>query len=99
MTRPTAKPSDHRVMFDADVAEFFGISVKTLQRRVAHPAKGEIDPNDAHPVIIGGRRLWLREDVERLVSIGNNADNFNVEHRGCGAAAKTTNTKPKGRKP
>ncbi len=70
MTKPSAKPSDARVMFDADVAAFFGISVKTLQRRVATPAKGEINPNDAHPCTIGGRRLWLREDVERLVGIG-----------------------------
>ena len=70
MTRPRAKPTDPRVMFDADVAAFFGISVKTLQRRIATPAKGEINPNDAHPQRIGSRRLWLREDVERLVGIG-----------------------------
>ena len=70
MTRPRAKPTDCRVMFDADVAAFFGISVKTLQRRILTPARGEINPNDAHPQTIGGRRLWLREDVERLVGIG-----------------------------
>ncbi len=70
MTKAKVRPSDSRVIFDADVAAFFGISVKTLQRRVARPAKGEIDPNDAHPVTIGSRRLWLREDVERLVGIG-----------------------------
>ena len=40
MKRPKAKPTDPRVMFDADVAAFFGI-----------------DPNDAHPQTIGGRRL------------------------------------------
>lgn len=68
-TKPRVKPSDCRVMFDADVAAFFGISVKTLQRRVARPVEGEINPNDAHPVTIGSRRLWLREDVERLVGI------------------------------
>lgn len=62
-------PADKRVMFDAEVADFFGISVKTLQRRVAKPAAGEINPNLAHPRTIGGRRLWLREDVERLVGI------------------------------
>ena len=56
-------------MFDADVAAFFGIGVKTLQRRVLRPVKGEIDPNNAHPLTIGGRRLWLRESVERLVGI------------------------------
>ena len=61
MTRPTTKPSDCRVMFDADVAAFFGISVKTLQRRVARP------------VTIGSRRLWRREDVERLVGLAPDA--------------------------
>ncbi len=65
-----AKPTDGRVMFDADVAAFFGISVKTLQRRVLRPVKGEIDPNGARPQTIGGRRLWLRENVERLVGLG-----------------------------
>lgn len=70
MTRPSAKPTDPRVMFDADVAALFGISVKTPQRRIATPAKGEINPNDARPQMIGSRRLWLREDVERLVGIG-----------------------------
>jgi len=70
MTRPRAKPTDCRVMFDADVAAFFGIDVRTLQRRVLRPVKGEINPNHAHPQTIGGRRLWLREEVERLVGIG-----------------------------
>lgn len=50
-------------MFDADVAALFGISVKTPPRRIATPAKGEINPNDARPQMIGSRRLWLREDV------------------------------------
>lgn len=70
MTRPTTKPSDSRVMFDADVAAFFGMSARTLRRRILRPVPGEIDPNDAHPQTIGGRRLWLREEVERLVGIG-----------------------------
>ena len=70
MTRPRAKPSDNRVMFDADVAAFFGIDKRTLQRRILRHVPGEIDPNDAHPQTIGGRRLWLREEVERLVGIG-----------------------------
>lgn len=70
MTRPTTKPSDNRVMFDADVAAFFGIDKRTLQRRILRPVPGEIDPNDAHPQTIGGRRLWLRDEVERLVGIG-----------------------------
>lgn len=70
MTRPTTKPSDCRVMFDADVAAFFGIDKRTLQRRILRPVPGEIDPNDARPVTIGGRRLWLRDEIERLVGIG-----------------------------
>ena len=70
MKPPKAKPTDCRVMFDADVAAFFGISVRTLKRRIAMPAKGEINPNDAHPQRIGNRRLWLRAEVERLAGIG-----------------------------
>ena len=70
MTRPRAKPIDPRVMFDADVAEFFWIDKRTLQRRILRPVPGEIDPNDARPVTIGGRRLWLRDEIERLVGIG-----------------------------
>ena len=69
MTRPRAKPTDSRVMFDADVAAFFGIDKRTLQRRILRPVPGEINPNDAHPQRIGSRRLWLREEVERLVGI------------------------------
>ena len=70
MNARTTEPSDRRVMFDADVAAFFGISVRTLVRRIENPARGEINPNDAHPHVIGSRRLWLREEVERLVGIG-----------------------------
>ena len=61
------------IMFDRDVAEFLGISVRTFQRRVARPVQGELDPNDARPVVIGRRRLWLRENVERLVGMGGKA--------------------------
>lgn len=57
------------IMFDKDVAEFFGISLRTFQRRVLRPRKGELDPNKAEPVVIGSRRLWLRTNVERLVGI------------------------------
>ena len=70
MKRPRTKPTDPRVMFDADVAAFLGIDKRTLQRRILRPVPGEINPNDAHPQRIGSRRLWLREDVERLVGIG-----------------------------
>ena len=74
MTRAKAKPSDSRIMFDADVAAFLGIDKRTLQRRIMRPVPGEIDPNDARPVKIGSRRLWRREDVERLVGLVPDAD-------------------------
>lgn len=61
----TEKP----IMFDKDVAAFFGLSLRTLQRRVKNPAKGEIDLNWAEPQMIGSRRIWLRANVERLVGI------------------------------
>lgn len=61
----TEKP----IMFDKDVADFFGLSLRTLQRRVKNPAKGEIDLNRAEPQTIGSRRIWLRANVERLIGI------------------------------
>lgn len=61
----TEKP----IMFDRDVAEMLGISVRTLQRRVLRPVAGEINLNDAEPVKIGERRLWLRENIEKLLGI------------------------------
>lgn len=61
--------TDKPIMFDKDVAEFFGLSLRTLQRRVRKPVPGEIDLNKAEPQTIGSRRLWLRANVERLVGI------------------------------
>ena len=61
--------ADNRIMTDAEVAELFGISTKTLQRRVRRPAKGEIDLNRAEPQKIGGRRFWVRTKVERVLGI------------------------------
>ena len=55
------------IMFDKDVAKFFCISLRTLQRRVLRPRKGEVDPNKAEPCVIGGRRLWLHANVERVL--------------------------------
>lgn len=60
---------NHPVMFDRDVAEFFGISVRTLQARVKSPVPGELDINRAAPEVVGGRRFWLRQNVERLAGI------------------------------
>jgi hypothetical protein len=61
--------ADNRIMTDAEVAELFGISTKTLQRRVRRPAKGEIDLNRAEPGVIGGRRFWVRSKVEALAGL------------------------------
>lgn len=57
------------IMTDKDVAKFFGISVRTLMRRLEKPLAGEIDPNLGNPRKIGGRRFWLRENVERMAGI------------------------------
>ena len=58
------------IMFDRDVAKMFGISVRTLQRRLENPVDGELDLNDAGPEIVGGRRFWLREEIVRVVRAG-----------------------------
>lgn len=57
------------IMTDKDIAKFFGISVRTLMRRLDKPLAGEIDPNLGNPRKIGGRRFWLRENVERMAGI------------------------------
>ena len=57
------------IMTDKDVAKFFNISVRTLVRRLEKPLAGEIDPNMGNPRKIGGRRFWLRENVEKLAGI------------------------------
>lgn len=61
--------ADPRIMTDAEVAALFGISTKTLQRRVRSPLSGEIDLNRAEPGIIGGRRFWVREKIEALAGL------------------------------
>lgn len=58
------------IMTDAEVAAFFRIGVKTVQRRLVRPKAGEIDLRKAAPMKIGGRRFWLRADVYRLAGIG-----------------------------
>ncbi|MBR4258536.1 MAG: hypothetical protein IKQ17_05860 [Kiritimatiellae bacterium] len=58
------------IMFDRDVAKMFGISVRTLQRRMEKPVAGELDLNDAGPETVGGRRFWLREEIVRVVRTG-----------------------------
>lgn len=58
-----------QIMTDREVAAFFGIPLRTFQRRVLKPVKGEIDPNRAEPEVFGGRRFWVRAKVERLAGI------------------------------
>lgn len=62
-------PFDGEVWHDLDVAAFFGVSVRTLTRRLDSPKPGEIDINRAEPTRFGGRRYWLRSKVVGLVGI------------------------------
>jgi hypothetical protein len=57
------------IMTDKEVAKFFHISVKTLQRRLKKPKAGEIDLNKATPDILGGKRFWLRSAVYETAGI------------------------------
>lgn len=63
------QPFDGDVWHDDDVARFFGVSVRTLTRRLDSPKSGEIDINRAEPTRFGGRRYWLRSKVVGLVGI------------------------------
>lgn len=58
------------VMTDAEVAAFFRIGTRLLQRRLACPKDGEVDFRRASPMKIGGRRFWLRAAVYRLAGFG-----------------------------
>ncbi len=56
------------IMSDADVAELAGVSVDTFQRSLRVGIKaGELDWMQAKPMLHGGRRRWLRADVERVI--------------------------------
>ena len=57
------------VWHDAEVAAFFGLSVRTLTRRLDSPKADEIDINRAEPIRFGRRRYWLRSKVMGLVGI------------------------------
>lgn len=58
------------IMTDAEVAAFFRIGTRLLQRRLTCPKAGEVDFRKASPLKIGGRRFWLREAVYSLAGIG-----------------------------
>lgn len=57
------------IMSDKDVAEYLGVSVCSIRRRLAKPVKGEIDLNDAEPKVVAGRRFWLRSNIEKMLGI------------------------------
>lgn len=59
------------IMTDAEVAEFFGVSVRTLQRRAKNPKDGELRLTNAVHAVVGGRRFLVRESVMRLAGITN----------------------------
>ena len=57
------------IMTDAEVAEFFGMSVRTLARRVQKPKDGELRLVDAEHAVVGGRRFWVRDSLMKLIGI------------------------------
>lgn len=61
---------ESEIWHDADVAKFFGVSIRTLTRRLDSPKSGEIDINRAEPTSFGGRRYWVSTKVKALVGIG-----------------------------
>ena len=57
------------IMSDADVAKLVNISVDRFQRRMRDGFKpGEYDFRQANPTVMGKRRVWLRADVERIIT-------------------------------
>ncbi len=66
-----SKTSLH-IVGDREVAEMFGYTSKDIsafQKKLAPGyvcPPGQIDPRNARPVMIGRKRRWILEDVERL---------------------------------
>ena len=57
------------ILTDADVAKLAHLSLCTFQRRMKDGFKpGELDFTKARPMVNGGRRFWLRSDVERIIT-------------------------------
>lgn len=57
------------IMTDAEVAEFFGMSVRTLARRVQKPKAGELRLVDVEHAVVGGRRFWVRDSLMKVCGI------------------------------
>lgn len=56
------------IMTDEDVAELVHLSLDRFQRRMRRGfVRGELDFRRANPTVMGGRRVWLRADVERII--------------------------------
>ena len=56
------------IMTDAQVAKLTGISTYIFQQRMRDGFKpGELDFNEAKPLLNCGRRFWFRADVERVI--------------------------------
>ena len=56
------------ILCDADVAKLVNLSLDRFQRRMREGFEpGEFDFRQAEPVKMGGRRVWLRADVERII--------------------------------
>ena len=56
------------ILCDADVAKLVYLSLDRFQRRMREGFKrGELDFRQADPTVMGGRRVWLRADVERII--------------------------------
>ena len=57
------------ILCDADVAKLVYLSLDRFQRRMREGFKrGELDFRQADPTVMGGRRVWLRADVERIIN-------------------------------
>ena len=61
--------TEHDIMTDEQVAKLARLSLCTFQRKMRDGfASGELDWNRARPMVNGGRRTWLRSDVEKVIT-------------------------------
>lgn len=57
------------IMSDEEVARLVRLSTDRFQRRMREGfRRGEYDFRRANPTVMGGRRVWLRVDVERVIN-------------------------------
>lgn len=56
------------IMSDADVAALIGVALATFQKWMRDDTpQGAIFWEQAKPMMVGGRRRWLRSDVEKVI--------------------------------